>query len=213
MSPIRVLLADDHTVLRDSLKAFLALFPDLEVVGEAADGITTLNLARQLHPDVVLLDLAMPGVSGLNVLRRLTKDLPHCRVVVLTQYETPEYLLQALQEGARGYVLKRASGQEVVQAIRAVVQGGSYLHSAVAPYVIEAATHSKRARCSEAHRPHLTEREKDVLALIGEGKTNAEIASLLAISPKTVDKHRANLMRKLGVNSRAELIRYALTQK
>lgn len=213
MQPIRVLLADDHAVLRDSLKAFLALFPDIEVIGEASDGIETLALTRQLHPDVVLLDLAMPGLSGLNVLRRIRQDVPESQVLILTQHELPEYILPALHEGAKGYVLKRASGNEVVQAIRAVARGESYLHSSITGYVVEAATGRASPRGLEKSRVVLSEREKDVLLLIGEGKRNTEIAAILSISPKTVDKYRASLMKKLGASTRAELIKIALRQK
>lgn len=213
MQSIRVLLADDHAVLRDSLKAFLALFPDIEVIGEAGDGVETLALTRQFHPDVVLLDLAMPGLSGLNVLRRIREDVPESQVLILTQHELPEYILPALHEGAKGYVLKRASGNEVVQAIRAVARGESYLHSSIAGYVVEAATGQAPHMALQKPRVALSEREKDVLLLIGEGKRNTEIAAILSVSPKTVDKHRASLMKKLGASTRAELIKIALMQK
>jgi two-component system response regulator NreC len=213
MPPIRVLIADDHAVLRDSLKAFLALFPDIQVIGEASSGIETLNQARQLRPDVVLLDLAMPELGGLDVLRRIRNDLPECKVVILSQYELPDYILPALREGAQGYVLKRASGQEVVQAIRTVANGEAYLHPSIAGLVIQTALLHSGHSSSKHPNTVLTEREKDVLALIGEGKTNSEIAQILSISTKTVDKHRASLMRKLGISTRAGLIKYALLQK
>lgn len=212
-TPIRVMLVDDHTVLRDSLKAYLALYPDIEVVGEAADGIEALSKVRQLHPDIVLLDLAMPGLSGVDVLRRIRKDAPDCKVVVLTQHELPEYILPALREGAKGYILKRAGGNEVVQAIRAVAQGESYLHPAITSFIIEAALRPDLPSRAGGPAEDLTEREREVLALIGEGKTNAEIAALLSISAKTVDKHRASVMSKLNITTRAGLIKYALSKK
>ena len=137
MNRIRILLADDHAVLRDSLAAFLALYPDLEVVGQATDGVETLAQMAALRPDVVLLDLNMPGLGGLEVLRRASKEHPACRMVVLTQYDAPQYILPALQAGARGYLLKKAGGADVVHAVRAVASGESVLHPAVTQFVIE----------------------------------------------------------------------------
>lgn len=209
MKIIRVFLADDHTVLRDSLRAFLGMFPDIEVIGEASDGIETLEKVENLRPDVLLLDMNMPHLSGLDVLRRLSKKLPECRVLVLTQYESPQYVLPALELGAKGFLLKRAGGQEVVQAIRALAAGESFLHPSVASYVIEAAVQKTPATTAET-AIKLTVRQKEVLSLIAEGLTNTEIAQALSISPKTVDKHRANLMEKLGIHTRAGLIHYAL---
>ena len=208
MNPIRVLLADDHAVLRDSLRAFLGMYPDIEVVGEASDGVETLAQAQSLKLDVLLLDMAMPNLGGLEVLRRITKEQPECKVLVLTQHDAPEYVLPALQSGAKGYMLKKAGGSEVAQAVRALARGERVLHPAIARFVIEAAMKGD-TQCESAS-DHLTEREREVLVLIGEGNTNAVIAKSLGISQKTVDKHRARLMEKLGVTSRAGLIRYAL---
>lgn len=208
MTPIRVLLADDHTILRDSLRAFLTMYTDIEVVGEAADGLETLAQVQALRPDVVLLDMAMPNLGGLEVLRRMGKEWPQCKVLVLTQHEALQVVLPALRAGAQGYLLKKASGSEVVQAVRAVARGESYLHSTIARLVIEAAIRGAVEPDSPASR--LTGREQEVLALIAEGKTNAEIAQALHISQKTVDKHRASLMEKLNIHTRSGLIRYAL---
>ncbi|CAG0940327.1 Transcriptional regulatory protein LiaR [Anaerolineae bacterium] len=208
MKAIRVLLADDHTVLRDSLRAFLGMYPDIQVVGEASDGVETLAQALTLKPDVLLLDMAMPNLGGLEVLRRIAKEQPECKVLVLTQHDSPQYVLPALQSGAKGYLLKKSGGSEVAQAVRALARGESVLHPAIARFVIDAAVQGNAQ--SESASDHLTEREREVLVLIGEGKTNAEIAKSLGISQKTVDKHRGNLMQKLGVTSRAGLIRYAL---
>ncbi len=210
MKLIRVFLADDHTVLRDSLRAFLGMFPDIEIVGEASDGIETLEKVENLRPDVLLLDMNMPRLSGLDVLRRISKRLPECHVLILTQYESPQYVLPALELGAKGFLLKRAGGQEVVQAIRALAAGESFLHPSVAGYVIEAAMQKTTAAAPTETTANLTMRQKEVLSLIAEGLTNTEIAQALSISPKTVDKHRANLMEKLGIHTRAGLIRYAL---
>ena len=210
MNPIRVLLADDHAVLRDSLRAFLGMYPDLEVVGEASDGLETLTHVQALHPDVLLLDMAMPNLGGLEVLHRIGQEYPACRVLILTQHEAPQYVLPALQAGAKGYLLKKAGGSEVVQAVRAVARGESVLYPGIAHLVIEAAVQG--APRPESPQGSLTGREREVLALIGEGRTNSEIAKALGVSPKTVDKHRASIMQKVGVTSRAGLIRYALSK-
>lgn len=211
MAPIRILLADDHAVLRDSLCAFLEMYPDLEVVGEAADGLETLAQAEQCRPDVVLLDVNMPGLSGSEVARRLKHAYPATRVLILTQYTGADYVLPCLQAGADGYVVKKAGGSEVVRAVRAVHHGQGYLHPAVARVAIEAAARGQ----PEETTPYdsLSERERETLALIGQGLTNKEIARALTISVKTVDKHRASLLDKLGLDSRAALIRYAVEKR
>jgi DNA-binding NarL/FixJ family response regulator len=212
MTPIRVLLADDHAVLRDSLKAYLALCSDIQVVGEAAGGLEAIAQARALRPEILLLDLALPGLSGLEVLRRLARDLPECRVLILSQHDAPQYVLPALKAGARGYLLKRGGGAEVVQAIRAVARGESYLNPAVTQIVIDAALHNDWNE-ADVLTPRLTDREQEVLSLIADGHTNAEIGLSLGISAKTVDKHRAAIMRKLGITTRAGLVRYVLEKQ
>ena len=212
MNRIRILLADDHAVLRDSLAAFLALYPDLEVVGQATDGVETLAQMAALRPDVVLLDLNMPGLGGLEVLRRASKEHPACRMVVLTQYDAPQYILPALQAGARGYLLKKAGGADVVHAVRAVASGESVLHPAVTQFVIELAVRDGVDPRETGGLMRLTDREREVLHLIGQGETNAGIGRVLDISPKTVDKHRANIMEKLRITTHAALIRYAIEQ-
>ena len=213
MSRIRVLLADDHAVLRDSLAAFLALYPDIEVVGQAGDGVETLAQIAALRPDVVLLDLNMPGLGGLEVLRRASKEHPACRMVVLTQYDAPQYVLPALQAGARGYLLKKAGGVDVVNAVRAVARGESVLHPAVTQFIIVSAVQGATDLQAVKNAAGLTDREREVLQLIGEGLTNAQIAAALHISPKTVDKHRGRLVEKLNLPTRAALIRYALENR
>ena len=212
MAAIRVLLADDHQVLRDSLRAFLGIYPDIEVVGEAADGLDTLVQVEQLRPDVLVLDMAMPGLGGLEVLRRLHQEHPECRALVLTQHEAPDYVLPALQSGARGYLLKRAGGVEVVQAVRAVARGESFLHTSVTRLVIDSVRTGTVAG-SEVPDSRLSDREREVLSLIAEGHSNTEVGSALGISPKTVDKHRASVMEKLGIPTRSGLIRYALERR
>jgi DNA-binding NarL/FixJ family response regulator len=212
MGATRVLLADDHQVLRDSLRAFLGIYPDIEVVGEAGDGLETLVQVEQLRPEVLVLDMAMPGFGGLEVLRRLQQGHPECRALVLTQHEAPDYVLPALQSGARGYLLKRAGGAEAVQAVRAVTRGESFLHTSVTRLVVDA-MRAGNDRVLEVLDSRLTDREREVLSLIAEGHSNAEVGRALGISPKTVDKHRASLMEKLGIPTRSGLIRYALERQ
>lgn len=208
---VRILLVDDHAILRDSLRAFLSFQPDIQVIGEAADGIEAIQEALRLQPDLILLDMAMPQMGGLDVTSRLKQDLPQCKILILSQYDDADYVLPILRAGADGYVVKKAGGSEVLRAIRAVVNDDMYLHPAIVHLVLEA-----------TGRPHtvvpegtiaLTRREQEVLALIGKGLSNKQIADTLCISMKTVDKHRASLSRKLGLPNRAALIRYALSSQ
>lgn len=208
MARIRVLLADDHAILRDSLKAFFELHPEIEVVGEAADGVQAIAGALRLQPDVLLLDISMPGLTGLEVIRRLKRDLPHCKILVLSQHQAPDFVLPILKAGAEGYLLKKAGGNEVIRAIKAVYQNEAYLHPAIAQVVLDIRVRDETGQ--EDTLAGLSDREREVLILIGAGHTNQEISDALSISKKTVDKHRANLMKKLNVPSRAALIRLAV---
>ncbi len=212
MTHIRVLLVDDHAVLRESLRAFLEMYPDLEVVGEAADGLEAITQTRQHRPDVVLLDVAMPGLGGPEVTRRLKQEYPDVHVLILTQYSGADYVLHCLKAGADGYIVKKAGGAEVVRAVRAVYEGEGYLHPSVARVVIEAAAHDRGGNGKGPYE-QLTDREREVLSLIGQGLTNREIAQTLSLSAKTVDKYRARLMDKLDISTRAGLIRYALEKR
>ena len=211
MNPIRIVLADDHAVMRDSLHAFLASYQDLDVVGEACDGVETIAQVLRLRPDVLVLDLGMPELGGLEVIKRLKRDVPRCRIVVLTQHQDPDYVLPVLKAGADGYALKKAGGNEVVHAIRTTHHGEAYLHPAIAHMVLEFSVRAGEAKPD--HLAAMTPREREVLVLIGQGRTNQQIATALSISSKTVDKHRSNLIHKLGLGSRSDLIRYALEQK
>lgn len=211
MIPIRVLLADDHAILRDSMKAFLGLHAEIQVVGEAADGIQAIAEAMRLEPDVLLLDVSMPNLGGLEVTHRLKRDLPSCKILILSQHHAPDYVLPILKAGADGYVLKKSGGNEVVRAIKAIASGEAYLHPAIAQMVLQTSVRGEESQ--EDPLSTITDREREVLALIGEGKTNQQIATTLSISLKTVDKHRANLVKKLNVSSRAALIRYVLERR
>lgn len=210
MDKIRILLVDDHAMLRAGLRVLLDLYPDFEVVGEAGDGQEALALVREQSPDVVLMDIAMPGLDGLMVTRRIREESPQSRVIMLTQHENKEYITPALQVGALGYVLKRSADEELVSAIRAVYQGQTYLDPLVTGIVVD--DYRRRLEGVPEGDPYesLTDREREVLVLVAKGRTNREIAELLHISPKTVDFHRTNLMRKLDVHSRTEVTRYAI---
>ena len=207
---IRVLIADDHAILREGVRALLSLTPDIEVVGEASDGLEAIKRTRQLSPDVVLMDIGMPGLGGLEATLEIGNVAPHTRVLVLTQYDNKEYVYRFLKAGAAGYVLKKAAGTELVGAIRSVHQGGLFLHPSIAAAVVEPYL---RGRAGEAERDvyeALTDREKQVLKLVAEGRTSKEVADLLCLSVKTVMAHRANIMEKLDIHNKTELIKYAL---
>ena len=212
MPKIRVLLVDDHPVLRVGLRTLLESEPDMEVVGEAGDGQEAVELARRLCPDVVVMDIAMPGVNGLEATRRIRAmdDCEALKVLVLTVHAQERYLFPVLQAGASGYVLKSAADTELVTAIRVVANGGVFLYPSAARMLLEDYLH--RARLGEEKDSYETlgERERDVLRLAAEGYTASEIAERLSLSVKTVETYRARIMEKLGLHSRADLVRYAL---
>ncbi len=208
MSKIRVLLTDDHAILREGLRALLSYHDDVEVVGEAQNGEEALASVQELQPDIVLMDIAMPRMNGLEATRRIRQKYPHTRVLILTQHEDRQYVLPLLQAGASGYILKRAVGTDLIAALRAVSRGETFLYPAVAAAVVEQMRHPNEGGMP---RPEsLTSREREILQHIVWGKTNSQIAAALSLSVKTVEWHRANLMSKLGVHSVADLVRLAL---
>jgi len=209
MNKIRVLLVDDHAVLREGLRSLLSMQDDIEVVGEAGDGEQALEHIQRTRPDIVLMDVAMPVMDGLEATRRVKENFPNCRVLILTQHDNREYVFSLLQAGAVGYVLKKAGGIEVINAIRSTYREGAFLPPSVAKEVMERYV---RHPAEEVSRPHLTEREIQVLRLVAEGKSNKEIAELLVLSAKTVMAHRTNIMSKLGIHNKAELVKYAIRQ-
>jgi two-component system, NarL family, response regulator NreC len=202
----RVLIADDHPLLRSGLRVLLEADLGLEVVGEAGTGEETLRLAEELRPDVVLLDIGMPGESGIETARRLKAELPALKVLFLTMHEEEGMLLEALNAGGDGYLIKRADEAEILQAIRAVRRGDVYVHPTMTRALLSQAETTERP---QGPVEPLTRREIDVLRLLARGNTNRQIAELLALSIRTVESHRANLMGKLGLSSRVELVTYA----
>lgn len=212
-TPIRILLADDHTVLRAGLKALLNAEPDMTVVGEAGDGDECVALATERRPDVILLDIKMPNCSGLEALERLRTCAPESRVLVLTMHDDAGYLRQVLTAGGAGYVLKEAASDELLSAIRAVYQGGTYLHPNHTRILLDDTLDSQKSGGDDeaTGRYHqLSDREAQVFKLVALGHRNSEIAEMLHLSVKTVETYKARLKQKLGLRSRAALVRYAL---
>ena len=209
MSGTRVVLADDHHVVREGLRALLEAEPDLTVAGEAADGLTTVHLVERLKPDVLVVDVMMPALNGLEVTRQVVRRSPDTRVIILSMYSDESYVMEALKNGAAGYVLKSSTRSDLIQAIREVMAGQRYLSAPLSARAVEAYVERAKATQLGAYET-LTSREREVLQLTAEGHTSAEIASHLSISPRTVETHRAAVMRKLGLRTKADLIRYAL---
>ena len=210
MSKAKVLLVDDHVVVRQGLKALFADEPDIEVVGEASIGREALECLSDLEPDVVLMDISMPGLNGIEATRQIQQHHPETKVVVLSMHANEEYVFQVLQAGASGYVLKQSDSMEVLTAIRAAVAGGSFLSPPISRTVIDDYVRRAEARGQGGESDLLTSREREVLQLLAEGRSNREIAAELSISIKTVETHRSNMMNKLELSSKTELIKYAL---
>ena len=209
MQKIRVLVVDDHTIVRDGICALLALAGDIEVVGEAANGNEALEMAKELKPDVVLMDIAMPIMGGLEATRRICKEFPRTRVLVLTQYDDKEYVFPVIEAGASGFISKAAASSELASGIRSIYHGDSFLSPSVTRLLVEDYRHGG-GRAGRDPYEQLTDRERDVLKLVAEGYTTQQIANMLVISPKTAEGHRTNLMAKLGIHNTAELVKYAI---
>lgn len=210
MKKIRVLVADDHTIVRDGICALLALAADIEVVGEAANGREALEKVKELAPDVVLMDIAMPLMGGLEATRRICKEFPHTKVIALTQYADKEYVFPVIEAGASGFIAKTAASSELTMAIRSLYRGESFLSPSVAKLLVE--DYQQGVGLRGRHDPYeqLTDRERDVLKLVAEGYTTQEMADMLVISPKTVEGHKTSLMDKLDIHNRIDLVKYAL---
>ncbi len=207
---IRVLLADDHRIVRQGLRSLLSAQPGIVVVGETGDGYETVQLAESLQPDVVVMDISMPLLNGIEATRQIVSRTPEVAVVVLSMHGGDEYILQTLRAGAMGYVLKQSADTELMMAIRAAQRGESFLSPAIAQRVINNYLRQAEAPQTQDRYELLTEREREVLQLIAEGKSVREAADLLGISPRTVAKHKANLMVKLDIHHTAGLVRFAI---
>jgi DNA-binding NarL/FixJ family response regulator len=205
MKRIRILLADDHAVVRQGFKMILGAEPDMEIVGEAANGREAVALAEEVRPDVVVMDVAMPELNGIEATRRLAASVPHARVLALSMHKDSVYVREILRAGARGYVLKESIAGDLVKAVRAVAAGEGYLSPAVSNAVLD----DYRRHVTNPIDP-LTSREREVLQMLAEGKTNKEIAAVLSLSVYTIDAHRGRIMEKLNVHSINELVRFAV---
>ena len=203
------MLADDHPVVRQGLRALLEAEQDFTIVGEAADGLEVAGLVERLRPNVLVLDLMLPGLGGIEVTRQICHRFPQTRVVILSMYANEAYVLEALRNGAAGYVIKEASAAQLVQAVREVSAGRRYLSPPLSENAIEAYIQKAQATPLDLYET-LTTREREVVHLAATGNSNVEIADRLGISSRTAETHRANLMRKLGLHSQTELIRYAM---
>lgn len=206
---IRILLAEDHNIVRQALRRLLEDEPDMEVVGEARDGIEAVHIARQQQPDVLVVDVVMPGLNGLDVVRQVSQLAPGTTTIILSMHASEGYVAEALVNGARGYVLKDSSTDDLVKAIRKTVAGEHYLSPPLSQRSVEA--YLQKAESLD-HDPYetLTARERQVLHLVAEGLTNKEAADRLSLSPRTIETHRANLMDKLSLDNQADLVRYAV---
>ncbi|HZD16990.1 MAG TPA: response regulator transcription factor [Actinomycetota bacterium] len=206
---VKVLVVDDHEIVREGIRMVLATDPELEVVDVASSGEEAIDKVRECQPNVVLMDIGMPGLSGFEATRRIRESNPGTQVVALTVHDSEGYVFQMLQAGATGYVVKRAPSEDVIQAVKRANQGEAVLHPSVAKLLIKDYL-ARVAKGEETSFDQLSDREREILKLIAEGRTNREIAESLFLSIKTVQAHRANLMRKLGMHDRTELVKYAI---
>jgi len=213
MRKIKVLIVDDHTLVRAGIRSLLSLVSDIEVVGEASDGKEALSKVGQLKPDVVLMDLAMPVMGGLEATRRLRRDFPGIKVLALTQYDDSEYVIPIIEAGASGFVTKMSAFSELAEAIEAAYKGESYLSTTAATALVEEYQQKTTLDGEQDPYQHLTDREREVLKLVAEGNTSREISEILFISPKTVEWYKNSLMKKLGVHNRIDLIKYAIRKR
>jgi DNA-binding NarL/FixJ family response regulator len=209
MVSVTILLVDDHQLLRQGLRALLEVEPDIQVVGEAGDGLQGIQLVERLRPNVLVLDLMMPGVNGLEVTRQVSRRFPETRIIVLSMHANEAYVLEALRNGAVGYIFKETGINDLVHAVREAIAGRRYLSPPLSARAIDSYVQKTEAAALDPYET-LTTREREVLQLAAQGMTNAEIAGHLSISPRTAETHRANVMRKMGLNTQIDLIRFAL---
>jgi DNA-binding NarL/FixJ family response regulator len=213
MPTVRILLIDDHTLFRQGIRNLIAAEPDLEVAGEASCAADGICRAADLHPDLVLMDVGMPGISSFEATRQIRKNRPETRVVFLSMYDDEDYLAESMEAGASGYVLKDCPAEQLVAAIRDVYRGGSYLSPRMLSHLVDDFRSRVRSTQRMPRFGTLTRREREILKLLAEGNSVKEVASLLNLSVKTVEAHKFNLMRKLGIHNKAQLVQYAIQKK
>ena len=213
MKKIRVLIVDDHTLVRDGIRALLALVADVEVVGEAANGKEALDKVKELTPDVVLMDISMPIMGGLEATRKIRREFPGIKVLALTQYDDSEYVIPIIEAGACGFVTKMVAFAELASAIQAAYRGDSFLSPSAAAVLVEEFQHKTSIEGEKDPYQQLTDREREVLKLVAEGHTAREIADMLFVSPKTVEWYKTSLMNKLNIHSKTDLIKFAIRKR
>lgn len=211
MEKLRIVLAEDHETVREGIKLLVNSQPDMEVIGEAADGSAAINAAQRLQPDIIVMDISMPETNGLKATRRIRQDCPHTKILALTRHTDDGYIQQLIRAGANGYVLKQSAPSELINAIHAICAGKSYLDPTLTERVMGGYIRQSTA-LSSARKTQLTDRESEVLRLIAWGYSNKEIGERMQISVKTAEAHKANAMKKLGISSRVDIVRYAILQ-
>lgn len=213
MSKIRVLLTDDHTLFRQGIRTLLAAESDIEVIGEAGNAAQAISLARETRPDLVLMDIGMAGLSSFEATRQIRKERPETRVVFLSMYDDEDYIAECVDMGANGYILKESPAEQLITAIREVSRGGSYLSPRILSRLVEGFRNNGRGIARQPRFDSLTKREREILKLLAEGKSVKEVAAEFDLSVKTVEAHKFNLMRKLDIHNKAQLVQYAIQKK
>lgn len=209
---IKVFIADDHAIVRDGLRALLEVNPEIEVIGDAGDGVQAIGQVRRLVPDVIIMDISMPGIDGISAAQQILADRPEVRIIFLSMTGTPDHVFRALQAGASGYLLKESAGREVMEAILAVYDGDIYLSQPVSTSLISDYLLHRQQTTPKSVLDQLSPREHEILKLVVNGKTSAEIAGLLFLSPKTVESYRSRMMRKLGIHDLQGLMKFAIQE-
>ncbi len=209
---IRVFLADDHVCVRDGIKALINEQPDMTVIGEAKEGVTTINQCKKLQPDVIVLDISMPGMNGVKIAAQLKRLSPKCKILILTIHDSTAYLRQMLEEGVSGYLVKKVTSEELIHAIRSVAKGGTYIDPMLAGKLAATLRKKTSAKHSDNTAIELSYREEEVLKLTAQGYSGKEIAELLNVGRKSIETYKQRAMEKLGLESRTEIVRYAVAQ-